>query len=185
MKRIRDKVAGLDVHRDSVVAGTRIVEPDRSVSVAKASFSTMAKGLAELAAWLRDAGVETVGMEATGVYWKPVFYELEGLFDEVWLCNAAHVKNVPGRKSDLSDAEWLADVVAHGMVKPSLRAPERDPRGPRADALSKDPGRHPGQGDPAPREDPPRRRHQAHVGGLVGVARLDQTHDRGADRGRA
>ncbi len=123
MKRIRDKVAGLDVHRDSVVACTRIVEPDRSVTVAKASFSTMAKGLAELAAWLRDAGVETVGMEATGVYWKPVFYELEGLFAEVWLCNAAHVKNVPGRKSDLSDAEWLADVVAHGMVKPSFVPP--------------------------------------------------------------
>lgn len=123
MKRIRDKVAGLDVHRDRVVACTRIVEPDRSVTVAKASFSTMAKGLAELAAWLRDADVETVGMEATGVYWKPVFYELEGLFAEVWLCNAAHVKNVPGRKSDLSDAEWLADVVAHGMVKPSFVPP--------------------------------------------------------------
>jgi transposase len=123
VKRIRDKVAGLDVHRDNVVACTRIVEPDRSVSVAKASFSTMANGLAELAAWLRDAGVETVGMEATGVYWKPVFYELEGLFEEVWLCNAQHVKNVPGRKTDLSDAEWLADVVAHGMVKPSFVPP--------------------------------------------------------------
>jgi transposase len=72
VKRIRDKVAGLDVHRDTVVACARIVEPDRSVTVAKSSFSTMAKGLAELATWLRDAGVETVGMEATGVYWKPV-----------------------------------------------------------------------------------------------------------------
>jgi transposase len=123
VKRIRDKVAGLDVHRDTVVACTRTVEPDRSVSVAKASFSTMAKGLTELASWLRDAGVETVGMEATGVYWKPIFYELEGLFDEVWLCNASHVKNVPGRKTDLSDAEWLADVVAHGMVKPSFVPP--------------------------------------------------------------
>jgi transposase len=123
VKRIRDKVAGLDVHRDTVVACTRIVEPDRSVTLAKASFSTTAKGLAELAAWLRDAGVETVGMEATGIYWRPVFYELEGLFSEVWLCNAAHVKNVPGRKTDLSDAEWLADVVAHGMVKPSFVPP--------------------------------------------------------------
>lgn len=123
MKRIRDKVAGLDVHRDTVVACTRVVEPDRSVTVAKASFSTTAKGLAELAAWLGDQGVETVGMEATGIYWRPVFYELEGLFAEVWLCNAAHVKNVPGRKTDLSDAEWLADVVAHGMVRPSFVPP--------------------------------------------------------------
>ena len=62
-------------------------------------------------------------MEATGVYWKPVYYCLEGLFDELWLCNAQHVKNVPGRKTDLSDAEWLADVAAHGMVRPSFVPP--------------------------------------------------------------
>ena len=123
MKRIRDKVAGLDVHRDTVVACTRIVEPDRTVTTEKSSFSTMAKGLAELAAWLTERGVATVAMEATGVYWKPVYYELEDLFDEVWLCNAAHVKNVPGRKTDLSDAAWLADVAAHGMVRPSFVPP--------------------------------------------------------------
>ena len=62
-------------------------------------------------------------MEATGVYWKPVYYALEGLFEELWLCNAHHVQNVPGRKTDLSDAEWLADVAAHGMVRPSLVPP--------------------------------------------------------------
>jgi transposase len=124
VKRIRDKVAGLDVHRDTVVACARVVEPDRSVTVTKASFSTMARGLGQLAVWLRDAGVTTVAMEATGVYWKPVYYALEGLFDEVWLCNAAHVKNVPGRKTDLSDAEWLADVVSHGMVRPSFVPPQ-------------------------------------------------------------
>ncbi len=120
MKRIRDKVAGLDVHRDTVVACARIVEVDRSVSVTKASFATTSKGLGELARWLGESGATTVAMEATGVYWKPVYYVLEGLFDEVWLCNAAHVKNVPGRKSDVSDAEWLADVAAHGMVWPSF-----------------------------------------------------------------
>jgi transposase len=80
MKRIRDKVAGLDVHRDTVVACTRIVEPDRSVTAAKASFSTTSKGLAELATWLRDAAVETVAMEATGIYWRPVVRH-EALFD--------------------------------------------------------------------------------------------------------
>lgn len=63
-----------------------------------------------------------MSMEATGVYWKPVYYALEGRF-EVWLCNAHHVKTVPGRKTDMSDAEWLADVAAHGMVRPSFVPP--------------------------------------------------------------
>ena len=123
MKQIRDRVGGLDVHRDTVVACTRVVQLDRFVEVTKRSFVTTARGLAELAAWLRDAGVTTVAMEATGVYWKPVYYALEGLFDELWLCNAQHVKNVPGRKTDLSDAEWLADVASHGMVRPSFVPP--------------------------------------------------------------
>jgi transposase len=123
MKRIRDKVAGLDVHRDTVVACTRVVEHDGEVEVTKQSFATTAKGLTELAAFLSDAAVSTVAMEATGVYWRAPYYTLEGLFDELWLCNAQHVKNVPGRKSDLSDAEWLADVAAHGMVRPSFVPP--------------------------------------------------------------
>lgn len=123
MKQIRDRVGGLDVHRDTVVACCRVVQPGRSVEVTKQSFSTTSKGLGELAAWLTDAAVTTVAMEATGVYWKAPFYALEGLFDELWLCNAQHVKNVPGRKTDLTDAEWLADVAAHGMVRPSFVPP--------------------------------------------------------------
>jgi len=123
MRRIRDKVAGLDVHRDTVVACCRVVDPDGEVEVTKQSFATTRKGLGELAVFLSDAAVETVAMEATGVYWKSPYYALEGMFDELWLCNAQHVKNVPGRKSDLSDAEWLADVAAHGMVRPSFVPP--------------------------------------------------------------
>lgn len=123
MKRIRDRVAGLDVHRDTVVVCCRVVEPDGEVSVTKKRFGTTRRGLGELAAFLADVAVTTVAMEGTGVYWKPPFYALEGLFDELWLCNAQHVKNVPGRKSDLSDAEWLADVAAHGMVRPSFVPP--------------------------------------------------------------
>src|SRR5215211_939121 len=72
--------------------------------------------------WLADRQVELVAMESTGVYWKPVYYALEHRFT-VWLCNARHVKKVPGRKTDLSDAEWLADVAAHGMVRPSFVPP--------------------------------------------------------------
>ena len=123
MKRIRDRVAGLDIHRDTVVACTRVVAPDGEVEVTKQRFATTRKGLGELAAFLSAAAVTTVAMEATGVYWKSPYYALEGLFDELWLCNAQHVKNVPGRKSDLSDAEWLADVAAHGMVRPSFLPP--------------------------------------------------------------
>jgi transposase len=123
MKQIRGRVAGLDVHRDGVVACCRVRDPDGSIVVCKRSFSTTRRGLSELAAFLADRAVTTVAMEATGVYWKPVYYALEGLFEELWLCNAQHVKNVPGRKSDLSDAEWLADVAAHGMVRPSFVPP--------------------------------------------------------------
>src|SRR5665213_339156 len=122
MKQIRDKVAGLDVHRDTVVACCR-VQHGRSVAVTKGSFATTAKGLSQLAVWLTESSVTTVAMEATGVYWKPVYYALEGLFPELWLCTAQHVKNVPGRKTDLTDAEWLADVAAHGMVRPSFVPP--------------------------------------------------------------
>ena len=72
---------------------------------------------------MADFEVTRVVMESTGVYWKPVFYPLEGLFAELWLVNAGHVKNVPGRKTDTADAEWLADVAAHGMVRPSFVPP--------------------------------------------------------------
>lgn len=122
MDRIRDRVAGLDVHRDSVVACLRLAIGG-DVETVKRSFSTMATGVAELAAWLGDHDVGTVVMEATGVYWKPVYYGLEGSGAELWLVNAAHVKRVPGRKTDLSDAEWLADVAAHGMVRASFVPP--------------------------------------------------------------
>ncbi|WP_298446256.1 IS110 family transposase, partial [Ferrimicrobium sp.] len=123
MKEIVDKVGGLDVHRDTVVACSRVRERDGTVTFIKETFSTTRKGLEDLAQFLTDAGVSTVVMEATGVYWKPVYYTLEGLFPQLWLCNAQHVKNVPGRKTDLADAEWLADVAAHGMVRPSFVPP--------------------------------------------------------------
>ena len=94
MKQIRDRVAGLDVHRDNVVACCWVRDPDGQVEVTKRSFATTRRGLAELAGFLSDQAVRTIAMEATGVYWKPVYYALEGLFEELWLCNARHVKNV-------------------------------------------------------------------------------------------
>ena len=119
MRRISNRVAGLDVHRDSVTACVEIFD-GVEVSVIKERFSTTVKGVRGLSEWLAEADVELVVMESTGVYWKPVFYGLEGRFDDMWLVNAHHVKNVPGRKTDMSDAEWLADVAAHGMVRASM-----------------------------------------------------------------
>jgi transposase len=122
MEQIHERVAGLDVHRDSVSACARVPGVRRDVVTHKARFATTTAGLARLADWLAGEAVTVVGMEATGVYWKPCFYALEDRF-EVWLCNAHHVKNVPGRKTDMSDAAWLADVIAHGMVRPSFVPP--------------------------------------------------------------
>lgn len=122
MEQIHDRVAGLDVHRDSVTACFRSLGPKGGIVREKERFVTTTTGLAVLKAWLKDREVQLVAMEATGVYWKPVYYALEDHF-ELWLCNARHVKKVPGRKTDLSDAEWLADVAAHGMVRPNFVPP--------------------------------------------------------------
>jgi hypothetical protein len=101
MEQIHDRVAGLDVHRDSVTACCRHLGPRGGIVRDKERFTTTTAGLEVLAAWLGERHVELVAMEATGVYWKPPFYALEGRF-EVWLCNARHVKKVPGRKTDMS-----------------------------------------------------------------------------------
>jgi transposase len=122
MDQIHDRVAGLDVHRDAVVACVRTTGPRGGTVTEKERFKTTSTGLADLGRWLAERAVSLVAMEATGVYWKAVYYALEDSF-ECWLCNAQHVKNVPGRKTDLSDAEWLADVAAHGMVRPSFVPP--------------------------------------------------------------
>ena len=101
----------------------RRLGPKGGVVREKEHFTTTTGGLEVLSGWLADRQVELVAMEATGVYWKPVYYALERHRFTVWLCNARHVKKVPGRKTDLSDAEWLADVAAHGMVRPSFVPP--------------------------------------------------------------
>lgn len=122
MEQMYERVAGLDVHRDSVVACFRQLGPRGGVVREKERFKTTTAGLQVLEAWLAERQVQLVAMEATGVYWKPVLYALERGFT-VWLCNARHVKKLPGRKTDLTDAEWLADVAAHGMVRPSFVPP--------------------------------------------------------------
>lgn len=122
MELLYARCAGLDVHKKSVVAGVRIMEAGK-VMEHVATFSTMTRGLLELSEFLSGHGVTHVAMEATGVYWRPVWHILAGEF-ELILANAAHVKNVPGRKTDVKDAVWLADLLAHGLIRGSFVPPE-------------------------------------------------------------
>lgn len=122
MELLHARCAGLDVHKDVIVACARIVEGGK-VRHELQSFETLTRGLLELLDWLEERGVTCVAMEATGVYWKPTWQVLEGHFQLV-LANAAHVKNVPGRKTDAKDAEWLSDLVAHGLIESSFVPPE-------------------------------------------------------------
>jgi transposase len=121
MKTLHEKCAGLDVHMKSVVACARLVEDGR-VRREVRQFGTMTNELLKLADWLHSLGCTHVAMEATGVYWKPVWHLLEGQV-ELMLANPAHVRNVPGRKSDVNDATWLADLLAHGLISASMVPP--------------------------------------------------------------
>ena len=121
MEVIYPRCAGLDVHKQTVVACVRIAGNGSALQEVR-TFATSTSGLLALADWLDSFGVEYVGMEATGVYWKPVWHVLEGHFELV-LANAAHVKNVPGRKTDVNDAMWLADLLAHGLIRASFVPP--------------------------------------------------------------
>lgn len=118
MQVLFDKCAGLDVHKDSVVVCVRTANGRRASRETK-TFGTTTKQLVEMFDWLAANEVSHVAMEATGVYWKPVWRVLEGGF-ELLLANAKDVKNVPGRKSDVNDAQWLADLLAHGLIRSSF-----------------------------------------------------------------
>jgi transposase len=125
LERIVNRCAGLDVHKASITACVRIGntgkdgEPHQEIR----KFKTTTRGLLQLRDWLASFEVELVGMEATGVYWKPLYYVLEDDF-ECWLLNARHLKNVPGRKTDVKDAEWICQLVEHGLVRPSFVPPK-------------------------------------------------------------
>jgi len=121
MQVISPRCAGLDVHKQTVVACVRIAGNGPPLQEVR-TFATTTSGLLALCDWLDSFGVEHVAMEATGVYWKPVWHILEGHFELV-LANAAHVKNVPGRKTDVNDSMWLADLLAHGLIRASFVPP--------------------------------------------------------------
>lgn len=118
MEILHPRCGGLDVHKDNVVACARVVSDGR-VGHEVATFGTATKGLLALSDWLSERGVTHVAMEATGVYWKPVWHILEGSF-ELILANAQHIRNVPGRKTDVNDATWISDLLAHGLIRGSF-----------------------------------------------------------------
>jgi transposase len=126
-----ERCAGLDVHRDSVVATVRVPGKRRGSRRGETrTFAATIAGLERMAGWLvGEHAVTLVGMEATGVYWKPVFAVLEPRV-ECWLLNAQHMHNVPGRKTDVADSVWIAQLIEHGLVRPSFipPAPVRDLR---------------------------------------------------------
>ena len=121
MEVLRRRCAGLDVHKDTVTACVRIAD-GRSVKREVREFATATRALYDLAAWLTQRGCSHAAMESTGVYWKPVWHVLEGHLELV-LANATEVRNVPGRKSDTNDATWLADLLAHGLIRGSFVPP--------------------------------------------------------------
>ena len=123
MEVLYPRCAGLDVHSELVVACARIAE-GRQIRRESAEFGTSTRELLRLQEWLQSHGVTHVAMEATGVYWKPVWHILEGSFELV-LGNARQMSTVPGRKSDQNDASWIADLQAHGLIRPSFVPPRR------------------------------------------------------------
>src|SRR3989441_11278924 len=122
MDVVHPKCAGLDVHQQTVVACARVVS-GASVHHEVRTFGTTTQDLLALSDWLTAHGCTHVAMESSGVYWKPVWHVLGGHFELV-LANAMHIRNIPGRKSDVSDATWIADLLAHGLIRGSFVPPE-------------------------------------------------------------
>lgn len=123
MDLLYERCAGLDIHPRSISACVRIVSQGRTTHDVR-TFGTSTRELRAMADWLAESGCTHVAMESTGVYWKPVWHVLEGRFELV-LANAMLVRNIPGRKSDVKDAQWISDLLAHGLLRGSFVPPER------------------------------------------------------------
>src|SRR5206468_9353362 len=122
MQAIIERCCGLDVHQETVVACLLIGAAGARARKEVRTFRTVRRELEALRDWLTATGVTHVGMESTGVYWRPVYAVLEGHV-ELIVGNARHIRNVPGRKTDVKDAEWIADLVRHGLIAKSFVPP--------------------------------------------------------------
>jgi transposase len=126
MDVVQERVAGIDIGKADVKVCLRVPGARRGTWRRQVrTFATMTKALLALRDWLADEQVALIAMESTGHYWKPVYYILEEFVgpDRCWLVNPQHIKKVPGRKTDVSDAEWIAELAAHGLVQPSFVPP--------------------------------------------------------------
>jgi transposase len=123
MQVVHPRCCGLDIHKKTVVACVLLTQPDGTVQRHTRTFTTMVVDLLALDAWLRECAVEQIAMESTGVYWRPVFNLLEE-GRTVVLVNAQHIKAVPGRKTDVKDSEWIADLLRHGLLRASFIPPQ-------------------------------------------------------------
>ena len=119
MEQLVERCAGLDVHKDTVAVCVRLSDEGGKTVQEIQTFGTTTPDLLALRDWLESLGVAQVAMESTGVYWKPVYYLLEEEFS-VLLVNAAHIKNVPGRKTDVADCAWIAQLLEHGLLRGSF-----------------------------------------------------------------
>ena len=123
MQTLVERGCGLDVHQATVVACLLIVSKNGKVRKQVRTFGTTTRELEGLREWLLSEGCTHVAMESTGVYWKPIYVILEGAF-EIVVANAQHVQKVPGRKTDVKDAEWIADLLCHGLLRASFVPPK-------------------------------------------------------------
>jgi transposase len=119
---INRRCAGLDVHRGSVAVCRRVIDEHGEFREEVRTFGTTTHALLEMSDWLSESSVTVVAMESTGVYWKPIWNVLEGRF-EIVLVNAKHIKHVPGRKTDVKDCQWIAQLLQHGLLKSSFVPP--------------------------------------------------------------
>jgi len=122
MQVVYARCAGLDVHKKTVSACVSVCEPEGGKQQQMRVFGTFTSDLLALADWLKEQGVTHVAMEATGIYWRPVWAVLEGQFQQM-LVNPQHIKAVPGRKTDAKDCEWITDLLQHGLLKGSFVPP--------------------------------------------------------------
>jgi transposase len=122
MNTIYKRVAGIDVHKEQVSCCAMIEGEEGKAKKEVRSYSTMSSDLESMKAWLQSQGITHIAMESTGVYWKPVYHILEGSF-ELILGNAYHIKNIPGRKTDVKDCEWIASLMRYGLIRGSFVPP--------------------------------------------------------------
>src|SRR6266540_979152 len=123
MEAVVERCCGIDVGEATLTACLLVGGPEEKPRKTVRTFATVTRELMKLRGWLIAEGCTHVAMEATGVYWVPIFVELEGHFD-ITIANAYHIKAVPGRKTDVKDSEWIADLLRHGLLKKSFVPPK-------------------------------------------------------------